>query len=351
MRPIVTRFAPEKGRVEAADRRLRVHWDTMETGDGPAAAAAGPPPGGGPARAWARAFGHDLRTHPPAVVLLRGLRRARLLLDPGRVRALLASPSLAAHAAAEGGGDPLFCLSSRHYLARDLAPRARIAAAACHYPELDRRFDAAWLRAVNGAGEGLVLWRHPVGAHDHDIVLRRGRDVADEGALSLIFRVDRGIHCVLSFTRVPGRLLQAPGGPPLPGAVWFISRKHLTMRRDYQADFHRAFHRVGPAQMALAAFSGMACALGDEAAVCIGAARQPSNAPERAGQFATAYDGFWRACGARPLGANFLLPLPLPRRPAESLPGPKRKRARLRQAARQEVEDAAFAVTRQHLAG
>lgn len=300
-------------------------------------------------RAWVRGLRSDLRHYRPQAVLLRSLRRSRMLLAPLRTRALLASPSLAAHAAAEGGCDPLFCLSSPHYLARDLGPRARIAAAACHYLAQDSCFDDAWLRAVNGGGEGLILWHHPVPPHDHDIILRRGRDVADEGALSLIFRVDGGRHCVLSFSRVPGRLLEVPDGPKLPDCAWFVTRKHLTMRRDYQSDFHRAFHRVSPAQMAFAALAGMVRALGHDVVVGIGATLQPSALPGREAQFATAYDDFWQSCGAERMGDNYLLHLPLPHRPLEELPGPKRKRARLRHAAQQEVEDAAFAVTRRHL--
>lgn len=282
---------------------------------------------------------------------MRSLRRGRMLLDPARTRALLGSASVAAHAATEGGGDPLFWLSSRHYLARGLGARARIAAAACHYLEQDRRFDGAWLRAVNGGGEGLVLWRRPVAPHDHDIVLRRGRDVADEGALSLIFRIDGGIHAVLSFSRVSGRVLAVPGGPELPESLWFVTRKQQTMERDYQPEFHRAFHHISAAKLAFVALVGMLRALGHDRVAAIGAAGQPSVGPGRAAQFAASYDNFWRDCGGEPMGGNFLLHLPLPHRPPESVPRSKRRRARLRLDVQQEIEDAAFAVTRQHLAG
>ncbi len=305
--------------------------------------------GPGLAGAWTASLAHDLHRWSAPAAVLRSLRRSRMLLDLPETRRLLASRSLAAHAAAEGGGDALFFLSSRSYLARGLGARARIAAAACHYLDQDRRFDDTWFNKVHGDGEGLVLWRHPVAPHDHDIVLRKGRDVADEGALSLIFRVDGGIHCVLSFSRVPGRILQVPGGSDLPHCVWFITRKHLTMERGYQADFHRAFHRVGPARMALAAFSGMVRRLGATCAVAIGAAHQPSNHTERNDRFVIAYDDFWRTCGAVPMGDDYLLPLPLPHRPLDSLPAPKRKRSRMRQEVQYEVEQSAFETVGQYL--
>lgn len=304
--------------------------------------------GPGLMRAWSASLAHDMHRWPVAVAVLRSLRRSRMVLDLPSTRRLLASRTLAAHAAAEGDGDALFYLSSRSYLARGLSARARIAAAACHYLDQDQRFDDLWFRAVHG-GEGLVLWRHPVALHDHDIVLRKGRDVADEGALSLIFRVDGGIHCVLSFSHVPGWVLQPPGGPDLPQHVWFITRKHLTMERSYQADFHRAFHRTSPAQMALAAFSGMAQRLGATLAVAVGSARQPSQRSERNGDFVTAYDDFWCARGAAPLGDNYLLPLPLPHKPLDGLHGMKRKRTRLRQEAQREVEVAAFEAVGKYL--
>lgn len=306
--------------------------------------------GPGLMRAWSASLAHDMHRWPVAVAVLRSLRRSRMLLDLPSTRRLLASRSLAAHAAAEGDGDALFYLSSRSYLARGLGAPARIAAAACHYLDQDQRFDDLWFRAVHGGG-GLVLWRHPVAAHDHDIVLRKGCDVADEGALSLVFRVDGGIHCVLSFSHVPGWILQPPCGPDLPQHVWFITRKHLTMERDYQADFHRAFHRVSPAQMALSAFSGLVQRLGGRVAIGIGAACQPSDAPESHRHFTTAYDDFWLAHGAAPLGGNFLLPLPLPHRNLADLPGPKRKRAHLRHEVQREVEQSAFETAGRYLRG
>lgn len=288
---------------------------------------------------WRAGVAGDLGRYPPPVALLHGLRRLRVLLAPAQVLDLCARRSLGAHAAQEGGGDPLFCLSHRHYLARGLPARARLAAAACHYAHQDRAFREAAFHAVH-LGGGVPLWQAGAGGTDYDIMLQRGRDVAYEGGLSLSVRSGGETVCILSFSLVPGGLFP---GADLPPQIWFLTRKHLTMNHAYQPAFHRAFHRVTAAQMAMAAFAGMARAMGHPLAVGIGGARHPANEPARAAQFDLAYDQFWQALGASPLGPDHLIPLPLPQKPLETLDPAHRKRVRQRRAVLQTVEDSAAA--------
>lgn len=300
----------------------------------------GPMPGAG----WPRAFGHalaaDLRSYALPVAGLRSLRRLRALLAPAAVSRLLASRSQAAHAAAEAPGDLLSFLSHRHYLARGLSARARIAAAECHYLHQDRAFCDSGFRAVYLDG-GLRLWVATVDGRCYDILLTAGRDVTEEGGLSLVLRLNGGPLCVLSFSLIPREILNPEAGHALPPRVWFIGRKHLSHHHDYQPAFHKAFHRVTAAQMVMAAFAGLARATGHGLAVGIGAARHPSNEPARAEQFEQAYDGFWTDIGATPMGPDYLIPLPLPQKPLDAMDAARRKRTRQRRAVQQAIETAA----------
>lgn len=294
---------------------------------------------------WRAGLAGDLRRYPLAIALLHALRRLRMLQAPVPLARLCARRSLALHAAAEGGGDPLFCLSHRHYLARGLSAADRITAAACHYGAEDRAWREDAFLAIH-QGDGLVVWQSdaggqpPSGGPAYDILLQRGRDVATEGGLSLTVRAGRESICVLSFSRVPGRILARSGLPP---QVWFLARKHLTLNHAYQPAFHRAFHRVTAAQMAMAAFAGLARAMGEGLAVGIGGARHLSNEPARAAQFDVAYDQFWQALGAEPLGPHYLIPLPLPQKPLDQLDAAHRKRVRQRRAVLQAIEEEAAA--------
>lgn len=297
-----------------------------------------------PAAAWLRALQVDRCRYRPLTVGVRALRRSRLLGMGGDFAALVASPSFAAHVAAEGEGDPLFFLSHRYYLAKGLSARARLQAALYHYRHQDRAFSPDYFEKVYRRG-GLPLWRADTGGHRYDILLQPGRDVAYEGGLSLALRADGACLCVLSFSQVPGRLLTGAGdGPALPAALPFISRKHLTRDHGYQAPYNRAFHRVTPAHMVFAAFAGLAMAQGQRLALGIAPARHPSDSAALGPHFRASYDEFWQSLGGRRVHAgDYLIALPWQLRPLEGIEAARRKRALARRAIMEEVRQSALA--------
>lgn len=262
--------------------------------------------------------------------LVRALRRARILRAQAMLPPLAASSSLAVHVAAEGEGDPLFCLSHRFYLAKGLDVAARLAAARCHYAHEDSLYVPAYFDQVYLNG-GLVLWSADTPEHHYDIVLQPGRDVAYEGGLSVALRVDGGCLCVLSFSLVPSRLLGA--GQNLPDTIHLVSRRHLTKDRSYQADYNRAFNRSTPAHMVFAALEGLILAQGRYHALGIAPERHPSDRADLNPYFRAGYTEFWASLGGESLGqTGHLINLPMQLSPLDELDAAKRKRALQRRA-------------------
>jgi uncharacterized protein VirK/YbjX len=287
----------------------------------------------------ARGMQSDRGTYPPWTIALRTLRRARIAGLPAELRAMLASASFAHHVAAEGEGDPLFCLAHRYYLAKGLDWRQRVIAARAHYEVEDRLYRPAYFDQVY-LGGGLVLWSADSPLHRYDIVLQPGRDVAYEGGLSLALRIDGACLCVLSFSLVPTRLF-APG-QGLPELIHLICRRHLTRERGHQADYNRAFHRMTPAHMVFAALEGLILAQGRRHALGIAPERHPSDRAELNPHFRTGYADFWNSLGGVSLdGSGYLIELPMRLSSLQDLDPAKRKRALQRRAHLEEVRSSA----------
>ncbi|MBL4929156.1 DUF535 family protein [Fuscibacter oryzae] len=283
----------------------------------------------------------DRGRYPLWTMAVRALRRARILGASQKLGAMTTSPSLLAHTAAEGEDDLLFCLSHRYYLAKGLDTQARVAAAHCHYQHEDQAYLPAYFEQVYQNG-GLVLWGADTPDHRYDIVLQPGRDVAYEGGLSVALRVDGGCLCVLSFSLVPSRLLGSPAG--LPEVVHFVSRRHLTKDRGYQADYNRAFNRSTPAHMVFAALEGLILAQGRIHALGIAPERHPSDRADLNPWFRAGYSEFWTSLGGRPLGdAGYVIELPMRLSPLDDLDAAKRKRALQRRAHLEAVRQSARA--------
>ncbi|WP_395543651.1 DUF535 family protein [Neotabrizicola sp. sgz301269] len=261
---------------------------------------------------------------------MRAVRRAHVAGKNHDHAALLASPSLIRHAAAEGEGDPLFCLSHRYYLAKGLSPQERLVAARHHYEQEDRLYRSAYSEQVYQAG-GLVLWSADSPLHHYDIVLQPGRDVAYEGGLSLALRMDGGCLCVLSFSQIPTRIFHA--GTDLPDTIHLVSRRHLTKERDHQADYNKTFHRSTPAHMVFAALEGLVLAQGRSHVLGIAPERHPSDRKDLNPRFRESYTEFWTSLGGKSLGpAGYLVELPMRLSSLHDLDASKRKRALQRRA-------------------
>lgn len=295
------------------------------------------------------AFATDRRAYGTTVALRRLWRMAPLLRALPARRTLAGLPSLRAHVDRVAPGDPLFWLSHRSYLATGLDAPERTALALAHYAEEERRFGPGYHESVYGEA-GLCLWRTVDREVGYDVRLMAGNDVMHEGGLSVVLFVDGARVCVVSFSWTPMTSALDPWGAD--GLVPFVTRKQLTGDRGYQPAFHRAFDRVTPAHLCLAALDGLVGVCGHERLVGIAAARHPAQQHAQREQFLAAYDRFWRSLDGQPTARlGFDIPLPLRLTPLEALDGARRRRAAARRAHMDAVRRSATAAVEPLLRG
>ncbi len=275
------------------------------------------------------------------VRIIRTARRSRIIGRDEAFRNLVTNPAFLGHLATDPVADPLFFLSHQHYLARGLSADQRIVSAQMHYDHEVRAFDEEYLNDVYQNG-GLVLWSEIFRGIKYEIRIQPGNDVLYEGGISVIFFVDGGRVCVLSYSVVPASVL-VPGAGSDP--VLFLTRKQLTQNRAYQADFNRAFDRCMPGHLCMGAVVGIAAGLGHDKIFGITPERQPAWSSDRQDQFETTYAGFWESLGARRASAlSYVIDLPLHMTPLDEMDAGRRRRARQRRAHIAAVEDSALAV-------
>jgi uncharacterized protein len=310
----------------------------------------------GPISAPFAGFAPDCDRYSAPVAALRTLRRSRILAMTAGYRKLAAMAPFQSHVAANEDPDPLFFLSNRHYLVRGLTARERLDAALCHYGHEERAFDPGYTDSVYRNG-GLLLWASVVDGTAYDIRLMVGNDVAYEGGLSLVFHVNGGRVCVLSFSLVPTAIVLpglriGHGDTPLQKTIHFVTRKQLAQDHSYQAAFNKAFDRTTPAHLCFGALAGLVLAQGRSHVVGIDTERHPSFAEPFRAQFQTAYADFWVSLsGRKDSKFGYLIDLPLRLTPLEHLDARRRKRAIARRDHMETVQQSAFAVIASQLRG
>lgn len=280
------------------------------------------------------------------VAALHSLRRLPAVVHPTIAAALAASPALRSHARIDGG-DALFCLAHRHYLARGLGARARMLAALTHYQRIDHGLPARWATAIlsrEASGSGLVLWSDRSAGPEFRLVLGEGRDATTEGGLSFVLEIDGAPLSVLSFSFVPAGVIgcdHAAGLKPTD-IVPFIVRKQSSRNAVARNAFTHRYDRASPCGMTFAGLSAFARLLGHDLAFGIRSQRHPIWSAEQASALANGYDGFWETLGARN-GGEIAVAIDLPGHyaPLAAMTAAKRARALRRRAHLGEVEAAA----------
>jgi Protein of unknown function (DUF535) len=278
----------------------------------------------------------------------RTARRLQALRLGADVARLLNLPIYRAHLDRLGIDDPLFFLAQRHYLTRDLSLTERAEATAFHYLTTADLFAPAGLAAIYH-DEGLVLWRADYKAHQYDIRLMGGLDVAHEGAASVALAADGQRVCVMSLSLVPGRLI-CPTATPGEVAV-FVTRKQLTRERGYQRAFFEAFDRSTPAHLVLAAIEGMVQAHGLSRIYGLRAECHPSYAAEIAPHLAAAYSEFWVSLGGTACSSRaYALDVPMQLSAVEDMKPDRRERALARRGHAESIRQSARQVMTQNAA-
>ena len=170
-----------------------------------------------------------------------------------------------------------------------------------------------------------------------EISLSLSRPFGNEGELSLNLHVDETIVFILSFTMIPGWVVESEAEE-----VLLISR--LQGANGYYSqirDATKALHNVGPAALLLAALDGFAKAFDIGQMAGVSAVRQTSFTEALSVFYTNAYDDFFAEIGISKNSSGFFLsPIPPEERPMSSIKqGHKIRTKEKRQFKRQLAED------------
>jgi len=202
----------------------------------------------------------------------------------------------------------------RDYLVRGFSTAQRTACFLRHYKRLHSTMSADLLHRIlhrqvtvfDARREQLHL----------EVNLCFSRPFEKEGELSLNLHVDGVVVFVLSFTIIPGWVVDSDAED-----VLLISRLQGT--NGYYPLIRsatRALHNVGPAAFLLAALSGLAQAFGTSQMAGVSAVRQSSYTDELSIFYENAYDDFFSEIGVPKNTSGFFLgPLPPDDKPLASI--------------------------------
>jgi uncharacterized protein VirK/YbjX len=221
------------------------------------------------------------------------------------------------------------------YLARSFTVPERAACFIHHYTRLRAEFPDRLLRQCLRAD--ITLHEVECGASRFAFSMGLPRIWDKEGELSLNLHLDGVVVFVLSFTIVPGWIVQSQAAD-----VLLISRIQGVygcfneIRR-----LTRALHDVGPAALLLAAFYGFAAALGIGEFAAVSATRQSSYTEELSALYIDAYDNFFIGLGLVMNDSGFFLsPIPHQDKPLSSIKQGHKLRTREKRAFKHRIAQA-----------
>ena len=278
--------------------------------------------------------------------ILRAVRSMRVLYFLREHAALCRLAVVRVHIARAAPHDVFHHLTQRGYLLRGLSARRRVQCALFHYRFDDATFDAAWQHAVYRNG-GLRLWERHANGSTFFIRLEMAVRQDAEGDLTLAMVANDKVLHRLSFSWVDGPTFGV-AAPVVP----FIARNQgrWTDSDAAFAAFDSAFPHNAASYFCFAALQGVARALGIGQVLAVNSASHIAWSANAAPHFVNAYDRFWAVLGGVAHDACcYKLALPLHVRPLAAMPSRHRKRAVLRRANWQAIDDSAHAALLPHL--
>jgi uncharacterized protein VirK/YbjX len=228
-----------------------------------------------------------------------------------------------------------FKFAADDYLLRGLSVAQRKACFVHHYNWLREAFPEGALRQI--LQSSLPIFEIQDGESVFRIVVYLSKPFDKEGELSFDLEVDGMAVYVVSFTIVPGAIVESEASD-----VVLISRLQGVRGMFEQIRrVTRALHDVAPASMLLAALQGLAEAFGFRAIVSTTAERQASYTGKSGREFFDAYDAFFHEVGIDlgPAGL-FHCPIPIPEKPMSEVKRGHKLRTKEKRAFKREVSAA-----------
>jgi uncharacterized protein VirK/YbjX len=278
--------------------------------------------------------------------VVRAARSLRVLYYLREHAALCRLAVVREHIARAAPHEVFHHLTHRGYLLRGLTVRQRVHCALFHCRFDETTFDAAWQHAVYRGG-GLRLWQHEANGSTFFIRLEMAVRLDAEGDLTIALVADGKVLHRLSFSWVDGAAFGLPGAT-LP----FIARNQgrWTDADAAFAAFETAFPNNAASYFCFAALQGVARALGVRQVLAVNSAAHIAWSVNAADHFVNAYDKFWTSLGGvvhDPRCHRIALPFHV--KPLAEMPSRHRKRAALRRANWQAIDDSASAAIARHL--
>jgi uncharacterized protein VirK/YbjX len=221
------------------------------------------------------------------------------------------------------------------YLLRDLTVPQRKCCFVHHYSRLRDELPDAMLRRILHAS--IPVFERRECESVYRVVTHLSRQWDKEGELSLSLEVDGVDIYVISFTLVPGSIVDSRAAE-----VLLISRLQ-GVRGTYELirQATRGMYDVAPASVLLSALQGFSEAFGIHEIVGASAVRQSAYTKWHAEEFRKAYDEFFNDQGAV-MGPDDLFnwPVPLPEKPLQEIKRGHKLRTKEKRAFKHEVSEA-----------
>ncbi len=219
------------------------------------------------------------------------------------------------------------------YLARGFSVSESAASFMHHYRRLHALLPDSLLRQI--LQEEVTLYVIPERGDRFALTLGLSRPYDNEGEVTLRLRVDGEIVFVLSFTIVPGWVVESQAAE-----TCLITRLQGIKGCFRQiGDATRAMHDVAPARLLLAALQGVADAFGIGTVAAVPAERQTSYTMDCALAFKEAYDDLFTELGLTKSKTGFFSSaLPIEQKPLTSIKRGHRVRAKKKRAFKQQVQ-------------
>lgn len=221
------------------------------------------------------------------------------------------------------------------YLARGFTTAQAADCFLHHYTRLQELLSAEMLRPL--LEDEIPLHVIPDGSNRFALTLGLSRPYDNEGELTLRLRVDGEIVSVLSFTIVPGTIVECDA----PEVMLITRLQGIKGCFEQITQATRALNDVAPSALLIAALQGVAQGLGIHALAAVPAERQTSYKAEVAEAFKHAYDNLFTELGLleNPTGF-FHSPVPIQPRPISVVQRSHRARTRKKRAFKLEIQQA-----------
>jgi hypothetical protein len=225
------------------------------------------------------------------------------------------------------------------YLARGLSYFRRASCFVHHYKRLNELLPDRFLRRI--LDSDVTLSELSEGNNSFRIAMSMTKVLYQEGEMSINFEVDGAVGFVLSFTIVPGWVVEVDA----PDVVLITRLQGMKGSRRQIFDATRTLHEIAPAALLVAALQGIASALNIQSMAGVCAVRQQSYNEIYSTAFKEAYDDFFTGLGAtRTTESFFHSPIPLPEKPITSIKKGHKTRTRKKREFKQQLADNVYSV-------